>query len=93
MPVPVPASSGLMSVFWIVFIPVVVLLLFLVLFVYLRRVAPEGEVAGEETTKPEPVPLPAGKLPGSVTCKRCGIDVKPAPSNIGRICPNCGFGI
>jgi hypothetical protein len=74
----------------IVLLVAIPLALFLLLFNYLRRTAPGGEVTPQA---PQATPAPSGPLEGSKTCTRCGFVVKAHKLRLGTQCPNCGSGL
>lgn len=72
-----------------ILIVAVPLVLFWLLFRYLRQTAPEGTVRVATPTMEVPKAEP-GRVPGSRKCTRCGVDVKPQHGRGASICPNCG---
>lgn len=79
-------ANAALDAFLLLLLIVVPLGVFYLLYLYLRRTAPEGAVPSAES----PAPAPA-KMSGSstTTCPRCGLSVRPFVGHAGRECPNC----
>lgn len=88
------AVASLGAVVGVLALILVPILLFVLLWRYLRQVAPEGTVpeAAAETTGPAaPAPAEEEEVPTQVTCSRCGVRVRPSIKGYESAeCPNCG---
>lgn len=88
------ALSGTASVLVVVFIIAIPLALLALVFLYLRRTAPEGTVLASEAEKPAtPVAALEGhaaRVKGAMKCPSCGMAVSPDRPGRGiSRCPNC----